>query len=370
MLVCFGACALRHPTLATDAGESVPDTGNVADAPLNPVVRAIELEAGQVSGGPHTDFPLLFSLSEPWLRDVAHGGDVALADGLDIYFTADRSTVLMHEVESYDAVAGTLAAWVKIPALTAATTLYLHYGDAGAASSSSSPGVWSGYELVLHMDTTLEDATAKSTAFTDMTSGVVAARFGSGRTFDGVDDAIIAGSSAAIDDVFVSGGTADAWFYADSYGEMTFGRLFDKGHVAGWSLAVNNTTASASFSFVHGTESASFGEWVGPGLAVGLGAWHHAAVVFNSSTPATAPVVYIDGVLQTASAIVTPGAMADSDAALDLYIGNRAAGDRTFDGVLDEMRISSQPRSASWLATQYRNQSNPTSFYVVRDPAP
>lgn len=366
MLVCLGACTLRPPTLAIDGGESVPDG---ADAHASPVVRAIDLQPGQVTGGPHTDFPMLISLSEPWLRDVAHGGDVALPDGLDVYFTADRSTMLMHEVESYDAVAGTLAAWVRIPALTSATTFYLHYGDAGTQSSGSSTGVWSGYELVLHMDATLEDAAAMSTSFTDRTSGVVAARFGGGRVFDGVDDAIIAGSAAAIDDVFVSGGTADAWFYADSYGEMMFGRLFDKGHVAGWSLALNNMTASGSFSFVHGTESATFGEWLGPGQAVSLGAWHHAAVVYNSSTPAMAPVVYIDGIPQTISVFTTPGATADSDAAVDLYIGNRAAGDRTFDGVLDEMRISSQARTAGWLATQYRNQSNPSSFYVVHDPS-
>jgi hypothetical protein len=228
--------------------------------------------------------------------------------------------------------------------------------------------VWSGYDLVLHLDNTIEDATTKSTAFNDLTSGIVAAKFGSGRTFDGDDDAIVVGSATAIDNVFTGGGTAEAWFLADSYGEMGFGRLFDKGHVTGWSFAVNNMTATGSFSFVHGSNASSFGEWIGPSSAVGLGAWHHAAVVFNSNANTVDPIVYIDGVAIATSELVSPVGASDSDASFDLYIGNRAAADRAFDGALDELRLSPQPRSSGWVVTQFRNQSSPSSFYTVLAP--
>jgi hypothetical protein len=34
-------------------------------------------------------------------------------------------------------------------------------------------------------------------------------------------------------------------------------------------------------------------------------------------------------------------------------------------GLLDEVRISKTARSAGWIATEYNNQSNPSSFYTV-----
>jgi hypothetical protein len=37
----------------------------------------------------------------------------------------------------------------------------------------------------------------------------------------------------------------------------------------------------------------------------------------------------------------------------------------TWDGVLDEVRIISQPRSAGWITTEYRNQNDPGNFYTV-----
>jgi len=345
----------------TAANEDASDGRNTE------VTRQIAIVGSQVSGGPHTNFPLLISLSQPWLRDKAHGGDVALADGSDIYFMADSSTVLLHDLDSYDPTAGTLTAWVKVPSLSSTTMLQLHYGDAAPAPPGGS--VWSAYAMVLHLDATLVDATGQSSGLVDATSGSVAAKFGRGRTFDGDNDAINAGSATVVDDVFAQGGTAEAWFFADTYGEMTFGRFFDKGHQSGWSLAVNNTTAAGSFSFVHGTEMATFGEWIGPAASVSLGTWHHLAVVFDRDTLSTDPVVYIDGaVVAGLNELVAPGVTADSDASLDLFIGNRAALDRTFDGILDEMRLSPQSRSPGWILTQYRNESDPNSFYTVLAP--
>jgi hypothetical protein len=37
----------------------------------------------------------------------------------------------------------------------------------------------------------------------------------------------------------------------------------------------------------------------------------------------------------------------------------------TWDGILDEIRVISEPRSAGWITTEYRNQSDPGNFYTV-----
>ena len=86
-----------------------------------------------------TDFPLLITLTDVDLKDAAHAGHVGQADGGDLLFTsADGTTQLDHEIESYDPATGTLVAWVKVPTLSPATdtVLYLYYGNAAAAKST------------------------------------------------------------------------------------------------------------------------------------------------------------------------------------------------------------------------------------------
>ena len=36
--------------------------------------------------------------------------------------------------------------------------------------------------------------------------------------------------------------------------------------------------------------------------------------------------------------------------------------------MLDELRLSSVVRSSDWIATEYANQSDPTTFYAVSEP--
>jgi hypothetical protein len=36
-----------------------------------------------------------------------------------------------------------------------------------------------------------------------------------------------------------------------------------------------------------------------------------------------------------------------------------------FKGGIDEVRISSTPRSAGWIATEYSNQNSPSTFLTI-----
>ena len=74
---------------------------------------------------------------------------------------------------------------------------------------------------------------------------------------------------------------------------------------------------------------------------------------------------YLDGALASSSTVDTPGGTMLSDAAIDLRAGNRAALDLTFDGKLDELRLSTTSRSAGWITTQYKNQTEPAAFVIV-----
>lgn len=373
----LGACQFAHGVLpADDATVAEPDTVHLRDAsidgmPTGPYVRRIDLDDSKITGGPHANFPLLVSLVEPWLRSRDNGGDVASADGLDIYFTVDPegSARLAHEIEVYAADTGTLVAWVTVPSLVPESVVYLHYGDSTVMAPGNAAAVWSsGYALVMHLTGTA-DATGKNTP---AVTGAMAAegRIGGAYAFDGSSSRVALGSAAAIDNVFAGGGTAEAWFYADSFGEGSYGRFFDKGNQVGWSMFVNDEDLPRALGFVHGSGGAGWGQWNSPANSVTLGAWHHVALVFDKGSSANNPAIYIDGVAVAVTEYTTPSGAMDSDAQNDLFAGNRAALDRTFDGRLDEMRLSTVARSADWIATGYRNQSDPSTFYTVSAPLP
>ena len=103
-----------------------------------------------------------------------------------------------------------------------------------------------------------------------------------------------------------------------------------------------------------------------------LGTWAHVAVTYDPTSTSNVPTIYIDGqpVVATVDPDFPTGPQGTwtSDAGDDMLIGNEPAGDRTFDGIIDEARYSSVIRSGDWIKTGYNNQLSPGSFYTV-DPA-
>lgn len=372
---CLLVLGCRFDLPAIDAADSMS-----TDSPPPMVIykRRLEVVDAKVSGGPHTDFPLLVSLKENWLRTTAAGGDVASGNGFDIGFFADAAGTmpLAHEVELYNATTGTLIAWVKAPSLSAVTEIFLHYGDPSIATSQeSTAAVWSnGFAGVWHLGG-LADSTPNGHTGTD--SGTVSAdgQVGDARAFDGFDDAIVVGTGASIDDVFVGGGTVEAWFKAAGWGEDNRGRIFEKGAVSppsnfsGWLLGVENFSVSGSILFAQGTSGgAPQGSWIAPANSVTLNTWTYVAVVYDSSSTANDPQIFMNGVPVTVTEQGAPGSTISPDAPYAGRIGNRALGDRTFSGVLDEVRLSRAARSADWLLTLFHNQSAPDAFFTVSGP--
>jgi hypothetical protein len=328
----------------------------------------LDIDDARVIGGPHTDFPVLVSITAPWLRTVANGGSVVRAEGFDIHFSSDQggTTQLAHEIERYAADTGTLIAWVKLPTLAADSVLYLHYGDPALTTDPQNVhAVWSGgYEAVLHLGA-IADSVGKNTQLSSATSGAAVGAIDTALAFDGAENNLDIGSAAAIDNLFAAGGTAGAWFFAETWGEQLHGRIFDKGHVSGWSLWVNNDERAASVGFLHGTTTGGWGYWNTAANTVSLNAWHHVAVVFNKASSANDPVFYVDGSLVTSALLDAPNAGMVSDASQGLRSGNSPGLDRAFDGVLDELRLSSVGRSAGWIATEAKNQAEPAMFFAI-----
>lgn len=95
-----------------------------------------------------TNFPALIKLP-----DCATGfayADAA-ANGADVYFTDSTGDVLAHDIDTWNPQ-GKSFVWVKVPELTAVTTITMHWGEALPADMPASTNTWSGYVGVWHMN--------------------------------------------------------------------------------------------------------------------------------------------------------------------------------------------------------------------------
>ena len=108
--------------------------------------------------------------------------------------------------------------------------------------------------------------------------------------------------------------------------------------------------------------------WSGPTSSVTTAAWHHIAVTYDKSSAANDPTALIDGTVVTMTEQFAPSGTMTDDDIFNLVVGNTVGGGRTFNGNLDELRLSSTPRGTGWIQTQYQNQSDPGSFYTVSAP--
>jgi hypothetical protein len=117
-----------------------------------------------------SNFPVLINLpSDPDLAAHAQG------DGDDILFTsADGTTRLSHEIESFSAGTGQLIAWVKVPVLSSSTDtdIYMYYGNPGCGAQENATDVWdNSFKMVQHLDDS-SASTEGISYFNDFETGV------------------------------------------------------------------------------------------------------------------------------------------------------------------------------------------------------
>jgi hypothetical protein len=169
--------------------------------------------------------------------------------------------------------------------------------------------------------------------FTSTSSAVTAGKVGQGLRFDGVDDMI----SVTNDVIGTSPITIAAWIYPRSAGELSLGAILDNVQVRFY------TDSNRRFRF---TSNGNVNSYSGASNAVTYNKWQFAVVTRDASGIAN---IYINGVL-TGTADQNSGTPA---AGSTIRIGNRAAGDLTFDGSIDDIRIYNRVLSTSEVQQLY-----------------
>ncbi|MEX2514740.1 MAG: DUF2341 domain-containing protein [Candidatus Paceibacterota bacterium] len=313
-----------------------------------------------------TDFPVYVDLSDfgsQFFNNVR-------SDGGDIRITAsDGTTELAREVVSVDTASSTGEIHFKADEIDAEadTDFYIYYGNTAAVDyvvtdTYGRNAVWSnGYAGVWHTGEDSATQTFDSTGnnntgnFQDNLPTTQSGKIGDTQDFDGTSDYIDAGTDSSLD--ITTEITVGVWVNPDNTGGDYTGIVNkSRADTAGFWMGY-----SANGDIVRWETNDAGGSWHEvdmPLIDAEVGEWNHFVGVYDGSEL----IGYKNG-----SQSGTPDSFTGEfeTTTNSLKFGDFEVADRWFDGMLDEIRISSAARSADWIATEYNNQNAPSSFYTI-----
>jgi biopolymer transport protein ExbB len=273
------------------------------------------------------------------------------------FLSADGITVLKHHIERFDPLEDVAFVWVNVPRIAASgvpSFVYMYYGNPNAAEAQERKGTYNvAYSAVYHfneIETPPSDFTAYENDVIEYSGAQgLPSVIGTGFAFNGAGDFITLPAHPSLE--FQESFTFEAWIKVDQpqndavlYVQENDRRVFLIG-IDGTELYLRNRKLN-----VEGEGDAAVVEdYVPEGIELALGTWQHLAVTATRGRGAT---IYINGapVLNDANA-AWPGTI---DA--PIRIGSSSQGENYFFGEIDEMRISSAARPASWFKAVFAGE--------------
>ena len=311
--------------------------------------HAITIDASKLSG-PVADFPVLVRLTQTTV-DYAK-----TENGASLRFVAsDHVTIVPFEMDTF-AAGGTSFLWIKVSLDPAASpkTVYMYYDNPGVTSASNGPSVFGGFVSTHHLGPTagFMDASGHNHTATSQNGGSTpantAANIGRVSDFDG-NDYLELPTEGDFD--FTTAVSASAWIRINGF-DTDYQAFVAKGDSA-WRFQRAGTTRFAEF----GTNSNPPDNLDGT-KTVDDNTFHHIAVTYNGTTKR----LYVDGALD---GMMTAGAIANTSYTVR-FGQNQESGDqsfpggfRSFQGQLDEVRISNVDRNAAWFGAEYITVTDP-----------
>jgi protocadherin Fat 4 len=320
--------------------------------------QSVTINESMVTGSSNlTNFAVLVSVTDANLKSTSNGGHVGQTDGGDFVFTsADGTTKLDHQIESYNAATGTLVAWVEVPSLSynVNTGLYLYYGNAGVADQWNFQGTWdASTEAVYHLDTFYIDSTSNANNGTNSGgTNLASSKIGAGETFNGTNAKITVADSNSLD--ITSALTVSGWFNSSNL--SSYKAFVSKGtSTTGLNYYVATKGTELEFEYYNG----SLRQFTTSGLGLTTGTWYHFATTYDDASDTIK--MYLNGSQVYSNTSATTAMVSNSTA---LTIGT-SPWNEWYNGSLDEIRIDSTARSADWIQAQYLNQDSPGSYVAV-----
>ncbi|HVV39417.1 MAG TPA: DUF2341 domain-containing protein, partial [Candidatus Paceibacterota bacterium] len=318
----------------------------------------------QYAGSPtQTNFPVYVNLADlpatVWSTMRSDCGDIRIT-------SSDGSTEVPREIVSCNNGSKTGELWFKAPSVSsgANTDFYIYYGNSGASDYATNAtygaqNVWTnGYVGVYHLKdgTTLSGNDSTGNANTGSITGATA---GTGQVdgaanLSGTSQYITIGNGSSLQ---ITGDmTIQAWINPTD--NANYNGIVGKtnANVPGpYDFYLVQTTGVPRFFRGNGTVSTN----VDGTTAVSSGVWSFIAVTMSG----TSVTHYLNANTNGSGTLSTTIA----DSGTSARIGSRADSATMFKGSMDEVRISNTARSASWIQTEYNNQSSPSTFYYIGD---
>ncbi|MEI6535103.1 MAG: DUF2341 domain-containing protein, partial [Verrucomicrobiaceae bacterium] len=276
------------------------------------------------------NFPVLVRLNKDWF-DFKE----AKANGEDIRFATAAGVPMAYQIDQWDAAAGSASVWVRVPSIkgNAAQEIRMFWGNAEAKSESDGAVVFNrsnGYLSVWHMNDTVKDdvGTVESKDLgTKPSDGMI----GSGRRFTGLKEGISCGDRITKYPFASSPHTTETWVKA---GKMNT-TLVSWGKGGGVSLKLLSTPGRAGINNGKGSAEGS--------TALLTNEWVHVAYTYDGQYDR----IYVNGRLDNPK---STSSVIEVLMPVQMQIGSGFLGD------LDEVRVSSEARSADWMKLQFENQ--------------
>jgi hypothetical protein len=313
---------------------------------------------------------MLFDHTANYIKHTGSGGQVTSEDGYDILFTdADGLIQLDHEIESYTPSTGHLVAWVRIPTLEydSDTTIKLTWGDGSIETSQeNAAGVWQDdFEAVWHFDETSGnhiDSTGHGNtgAPSVTTQGSATGKIDGCDAFDGVDDGIIVASTSRLD--ALTAVSIEVWALTtdNSQDDQTVINLrkdaIDRAYL------VYDKTANIGFILYDDIDDVS--QWrCRSDLIPTNDQWYYLVWTMDGTNWR---LRIKSGASTWNESEVAGNTLEYLDDGYNVYIGRRTGeGDRPWKGRIDEVCISSTPRSNDWIDTRFNSMNSPSTFYSL-----
>lgn len=344
-----------------------------------------------------SNFPALISGTYSYLATAANGGEVqntsASDDGIpgdlipdDLIFTSDPgcSSLLNWEIESYNASTGAINAWVKVPTLSASTNtvIYMCYDNSSISSfqGGATGAAWdSNYKGIWHFPngTTLgaNDSTSNGNNGTVSNAIAVTSEIDGGANFNGTNAEVTTSYTQNSATAY----SIEAWMNTASTNVSV--AVQDRGSGAGRSLTLGLDGAGGCGGGGCGSSSPTgkplFGDdsndifiGVEGTSALNGNTWHYLVGTWSASSGTSIATsqftLYIDGAKVGSPSAITIGSDTSPLTGLGgTVFGYHQAWNSYYDGVLDEVRISTIVRSEDWITASYNNQVSTSTFYTV-----
>jgi len=325
--------------------------------------RAVTISHTQVPNSDQSNFPVLISGTYSYLATTANGGQVTNANGYDILFAADSNGLspLAFEQESYNPSTGAVVYWVKVPTVshTADTVIYMFYANSSISTYQSNKNqVWdSNYLGIWHSGESsgnLLDSTSNNNPGTptSVTQGV-AGEVGNAASYNGSSSHVNFGNASLLNPTQI---TLSAWIKATSY-PNTYNVIFSKVQTNDPYLGYELRVDGGNLNFYIATGGAG-SYFAASTPAPSTNVWHYVAGTYDGNNLK----LFVDGT--QVSSVAHTGSMDAANGSL--WIGDDASfNGRVWNGNIDEARISNIARSADAVATEYHNQSSPSTFYSI-----